>query len=509
MASGDLITQIADERTAQKILNEVLKISASVLDASTFDFKAFFEARATGEVFTTRFYTYETSTSPAGEKLNASTGLRAVPSTETEQNVDDFAARNAFSYVDCNFICNENGKRIPSAIAGQAGFSYYGAKDVGILTPPTYWGIEDHGSYYDVHFSDKRHPEINCDTPTPWCLDDFGKEMGYGIVTKYYAGYVDGVLYSSSGIAPAGFISYSTGHTNMQRKGTGYNGSGAARTAYLLCMLWIKYATKNSQTVFKGCNTFNIQKFAATAESGVKHITLTTADAVNFYVGACVCLGELGDASAPTNRNDAAAYNIANRVLVSGIEAVDDTYTRIYVDVEDSFNTTTTTLISSMPCLSGTTDNILGADGYQSDDAKHAFKLNGVEDGIGAYYISLDEVWEKDTATKTSYYVRKGAAWSGSASGYTKVAEFDKDDYSDSWLGDIAIDLETGVVYPKTYGSGWSLGVGDMHYYGGDKTGQRVALRHGCLWNGWGAGLCTSTLLNTLSFAEWIAAVCV
>lgn len=509
MASGDLITQIADERTAQKILNEVLKISASVLDASTFDFKAFFEARATGEVFTTRFYTYETSTSPAGEKLNASAGLRAVPSTETEQNVDDFAARNAFSYVDCNFICNENGKRIPSAIAGQAGFSYYGAKDVGILTPPTYWGIEDHGSYYDVHFSDKKHPEINCDTPAPWCLDDFGNEMGYGIVTKYYAGYVDDVLYSSSGIAPAGFVSHNTGHTKMQAKGTGYNGSGAARTAYLLCMLWIKYATKNSQTVFKGCTSFNIQKFAATAESGVKHITLKTTDATGFYVGACVCLGELGDASASIDRGGSATYNIANRVLISGIEAVDDTYTRVYVDVEDAFDTTTTTLISSMPCFSGTTDNVLGADGYQSNDAKHAFKLNGVEEGIGAYYISLDEIWSKDTATKVSYYVRKGVAWSSSASGYTKVAEYEKSSYADGWFGDIAIDLETGAIYPKTYGSGGSLGVGDIHYYGGDGTGLREALQRGGLWDDGGAGLCYSHLGGALSHAGWRCAVCV
>lgn len=508
MASGDLITQIADERTAQKILNEVLKISASVLNVLTFDFKAFFEARATGEVFTTRFYTYETSTSPVGEKLNASAGLRAVPSTETKQNVDDFAARNAFSYVDCNFICDENGKRIPTAIAGQAGFSYYGAKDVGILTPPTYWGIEDHGTYYDVHFSDKKHPEINCDTPTPWCLDDFGNEMGYGIVTKYYAGYVDGILYSTSGVAPAGFVSHNSAHSLMQKKGIGYNGSGAARTAYLLCMLWIKYATKNSQTIFKGCTSFNIQKYAAVAESGVKHITLKTADASGFYVGACVCIGELG-ANTNTDRGNAYTYNIANRVLISGIEAVDDTYTRVYVDVENAFDTTTTTLVSSMPCFSGTTDNVLGADGYQSNDAKHAYKLNGVEDGIGAYYISLDEIWSKDTATKTSYYVRKGVAWSSSASGYTKVAEFDKGNSSDSWFGDITIDLETGAISPKTYGSGESLGVGDMHYYGGTNTGLREALQRGDLWSGGFAGLCFEYLGFDLSLARWACAVCV
>ena len=104
MASGDLITRIASQDTLLSVQEMIRQMSAVIVDASKMDWKAIFEARATGEVYTTKFYTYETDTSPAGVKMNASAGLRCSPSTETVKGTDDFALRNAFSYTDCNFI---------------------------------------------------------------------------------------------------------------------------------------------------------------------------------------------------------------------------------------------------------------------------------------------------------------------------------------------------------------------------------------------------------------------
>ena len=285
MASGDLITRIASEDTSQSILDVVSRMENALVDPSKIDWKSYFAARATGEVFSTKFYTYETSTNPAGVKMNASAGLRAVPSTETVKGADDFANHNAFSYVDCNFICNDAGKRIPTKIQGQNGFSRVGKVDVGILTPQTYWAIEEHydDGYYIVHFSDKKHEELNM-VSTPWCTDPSGNEMGYGIVTKYYAGMIDGILYSSSGIAPKGFVSYESGHTLLQNKGTGYYGSSSERTAYLSCMLWIKHATKGSQTKFRGCVDYNFQYKVAEATTNCDYLILTTANANNLAV---------------------------------------------------------------------------------------------------------------------------------------------------------------------------------------------------------------------------------
>ena len=509
MASGDLITRIASQDTLEEVKEIVTQIG-TYFDASKMDWKSYFNARATGEVYSTKFYTYETDTSPAGVKMNASTGLQCTPSTETTKGTDDFALRNAFSYIDCNFICDDNGVKKPSKIVGQVGFSYTGKFDVGILTPQTYWAIEEHydDGYYIVHFSDKKHEELNM-VSTPWCTDPSGNEMGYGIVTKYYAGMIDGILYSSSGIAPKGFVSYESGHTLLQNKGTGYYGSGSERSAYLFCMLWIKYATKNQQTVFRGCVDYNFQHKVAEATTNCDYLILTTANANNLVVGGCVSIGDLGS-NTNYDRQQSYMFNILDRVRVKRIEPISGTSnSKVYV-TGGTFTTTATTMISTEPCYSGETDNILGADGYVANDGKHSFRLNGVEEGIGAWYISMNELWNKESATVVSYYVRGNAAWSASSvSGYKKVATFDMGNTNDQWFGDLTMDVKTGVFHPRVYGSGDSVGVGDMQYKGGGGTGLREPLERGYLWDGSLAGLADSSLWSVVSHAGWDCALAV
>lgn len=510
MASGDLITRVASQDTLLSVKDELDRMANVILDASKMDFKSFFEARRTGEVFSTKFYTYETSTSPTGEKMNASVGLKAVPSTETVRGRDDFAVRNAFGVIDCNFVYNDAGKKVVSKIEGQAGYSKFGKVDVGVLVPQTYWNIEEHynDGYYIVHFSDSPHPELGL-VSTPWCNDPNGNAMGYGILTKYYAGEIDGLLYSSSGIAPKGFVSYVSGNTLMQKRGKGYYGSGSERLAYEMCMLWIKYATKNSQSVFTGCTSFDTQVKVAEATTGKNYVVIPTSSANSLYVGACVSIGDTGQASNKTDRGDTKSFNIKDRVQVAKIETISgSTNSKVYLDT-GTFNTTATTWLSTEPCYSGTTDYVLGTDGYIANDSKHAFKIGGIEEGIGAYYVSMNEVWSKDTATETSFYVRNGAAWSSTGEGYTKVATEVMNNSEDFWIGDVVMDLATGVTYVRTKGSGDSVGCGDRCYFGGNNTGKREALKCGSLWGGSFAGLCCSYRGVVLSGAGWNYAACV
>ena len=82
-------------------------------------------------------------------------------------------------------------------------------------------------------------------------------------------------------------------------------------------------------------------------------------------------------------------------------------------------------------------------------------------------------------------------------------------DSNDCWIGDIDIDLETGVDYLKTVGTGDSVGVGDRLYKGGTGTGYRGALKRGNLWFGSLGGFCYSNLGNVVSGALWSFAFCV
>jgi len=497
---------IAMEKTSQEILEMCKIIRTMVTDVEKFDWKNFWANMATGELFSTKFYNYESSTNPAGEKLNASKGLVAVPSTDKVKNQDDFAGRNAFNYIDCNFTMNDSGDKIPVAIKGGNGFSNTGKVDVGIMTPPTYWGKEEFDGYYIIHFSDTPHPEVGCTIPTPWT----NESLGYGIVTKYYAGLIDGIAYSSSGNAIYNFVSAQSTIGELEKKGAGYVGSGSERTAYLLCMLWIKYATKNSQKYFRGCvDTGGHQYKVAETGENVNYVVIATAQANNFYVGETVSIGTPGTDN-NIDRGQTNMNAIAKNVRITAIEAIADTAnSKVYVE-KTGMTITADTYISSMPLHSGTTDKVLGSDGYVSNDGKHAFKLGGIEEGVGAYFISMNELWNKTTASMVDYYVRpKGVAWSATASGWKKVATVDLIDSNDCWIGDIDIDLETGVDYLKTVGTGDSVGVGDMIYKGGTGTGYREALKRGSLWSGGVAGFCFSALRSGVSGAAWSCAFCV
>lgn len=497
---------IAMEKTSQEILEMCKIIRTMVTDVEKFDWKNFWANMATGELFSTKFYNYESSTNPAGEKLNASKGLVAVPSTDKVKNQDDFAGRNAFNYIDCNFTMNDSGDKIPVAIKGGNGFSNTGKVDVGIMTPPTYWGKEEFDGYYIIHFSDTPHPEVGCTIPTPWT----NESLGYGIVTKYYAGLIDGIAYSSSGNAIYNFVSAQSTIGELEKKGAGYVGSGSERTAYLLCMLWIKYATKNSQKYFRGCvDTGGHQYKVAETGENVNYVVIATAQANNFYVGETVSIGTPGTDN-NIDRGQTNMNAIAKNVRITAIEAIADTAnSKVYVE-KTGMTITADTYISSMPLHSGTTDKVLGSDGYVSNDGKHAFKLGGIEEGVGANFISMNELWKKTTASMVDYYVRpKGVAWSATASGWKKVATVDLIDSNDCWIGDIDIDLETGVDYLKTVGTGDSVGVGDMIYKGGTGTGYREALKRGDLWCGGDAGFCFSNLWNVVSWAYWSFAFCV
>lgn len=497
---------IAMEKTSQEILEMCKIIRTMVTDVERFDWKNFWANMATGELFSTKFYNYESSTNPAGEKLNASKGLVAVPSTDKVKNQDDFAGRNAFNYIDCNFTVTDSGDKIPVAIKGGNGFHNTGKVDVGIMTPPTYWGKEEFDGYYIIHFSDTPHPEVGCTIPTPWTDEN----LGYGMVTKYYAGLIDGIAYSSSGNAIYNFVSAQLAIDELKKKGVGYVGSGSERTAYLLCMLWIKYATKNSQKYFRGCvYTGGHQYKVAETGENVNYVVITTTQAKNFYVGETVSIGTPG-ANNNVDRGQASMNAIAKNVRITAIESIaDTTNSKVYVE-KTGMTITADTYISSMPLHSGTTDEVLGADGYISNDGKHAFKLGGIEEGVGANFISMNELWNKTTASMVDYYVRpKGVAWSATASGWKKVVTVDLIDSNDCWIGDIDIDLETGVDYLKTVGTGDSVGVGDRLYKGGTGTGYRGTLKRGALGDGSRGGFCYSNLWVGVSGAYWNCAFCV
>lgn len=504
---------IADKPTLDCCLSILQRIDANTLNAQTMDWGAYFDSRKTGELFSTKFYNQSVSDTGIGEFMNDSVGLSCTPSTDKVKGQDDFASHNAFWFVECNFIVTDDGAKVPTYIKGQSGFSRTGKVQVGVLTPPLYWGEEIVSDGYIKHFSDSEHPEGHPEltlTLMPHCKDAHGNPMPYGIVPKYYAGQIDGLLYGSSGLPVANFISFNSLHTECQKLGAGYLGAGSERTAYLKNFLWIKYGVLSSQRKFVGCTSYNAQYKAAEASTG-NYVTVTPSQAAAFYVGGTA---SIGDPTTNTNLDRGNGYmrNIADKVKVTKIEPVDSEKTRIYVDTGD-LNITDTTYISTMPLHSGQTDTVLGNDGYISNDGKHSFKLQGIEEGIGTYFVSANEVTYKETESKTVYYNRDGKDWSNDQStilsAWKEEGSYDFGNSNDFWVGEETIDLKTGTAVPKTIGAGNASGTGDRRYHDGTGTGLREELERGFLGHDSSSGFSCSHGWFSVSIGYWYYAACV
>lgn len=205
--------------------------------------------------------------------------------------------------------------------------------------------------------------------------------------------------------------------------------------------------------------------------------------------------------------------NIADKVRVTLIEDHGDgAHMKVHVE-SSNMTITDTTYISTMPLHSGQTDLVLGQDGQALNDGKHSFKIQGVEDGIGAYFINVDEIMYKETAEKTILYNRDGGSYQTELeniqSEWKEIAEFTSAGSADIWIGEEVIDIATGSTFVETIGGGNANGVGDRYYWGSTGTILREKLERGSLWSGSHAGLSFVGGRDALSYASWSFAPCV
>lgn len=462
------------------------------LDKSDLDhfYNQYFALPRDSRVYASKIYKYNYSTSSKGEKLLDNATLVAEPSTQLVKGRDDYQDIPIFKCYDCNFVINDQGDKIVTAVEGDQNIKRKGKVDVGVMQMSAYWKVEDHENYQIVYWSAMPNEKLGLQ---PWieCVRADGTVASYMIHTKYMQGLIDGVPYSSAGLAPQrNTVSHNTMMTMYSSKGIGYKGTTMEAYAFRLIMLMLKYATKNSQEVMAGCTNWSYQYKATIAESDVKWITIKATEAKNFYVGGYV---SVGDATTNTNLDRGYAYmhNIADSVKITNIETVEE-ISKVYVDVPSTFNVTDTTYITTMHCPSGFLDDVLGVDGsYNSNtDGKSSMKIQGIECMVGGYEALGDTVIDITGIGTRDIYVANGIDRYNTIDKikqyYKKVGSFEL--LNNQIIADILLDND-GCFLIQNAASGTSVGVGDR-YYGSDTdtSGQREYLTGGGLGFGSSAG---------------------
>lgn len=467
----------------------------------------YFALRRNGKVFTTKIYKWETSTSPVGVKMNANENMVAEPSVGRTEGRDDYAQYGLFHHFTCNFSVDENGFNHVDALEGQIGFTKYGKVQVGEVTMSAWFGIEDTTEAVLYHYSDSQ-TEL---TPYPMkeSINPDGTISPFMIHAKYAAGDIDGVPYSSKGLAPANGcqatqarnpVSYTGMITYMHKLGGHYCGTTSWDLFYRQLMMIIKYATTHSQSIMAGCTSYSNQNQNLVEETGVMRVVLTKAQAAGYVIGSYVSIGDVGS---NTNKDRYYSYmhNKAYRVKVTKIEDVDDSNAAVYVDAPEAFDTTLTTWITTMPWHSGATDEVAGSDGSPNSNTngKDPYKIQGIETCIGAYEVLgnvvMDIVTGPDGNPARDVYVCEDASTLSSniatvRANYKKaIAQVAYTAASWKYITEETTDPNLGIMIPTKVGGGSTTGFADALYTDAGTSGQREWRALGCLNNGSYAGL--------------------
>lgn len=481
----------------------------------------YFALRRNGKVFTTKIYKWETSTSPVGVKMNANENMVAEPSVGRTEGRDDYAQYGLFHHFTCNFSVDENGFNHVDALEGQIGFTKYGKVQVGEVTMSAWFGIEDTTEAVLYHYSDSQ-TEL---TPYPMkeSINPDGTISPFMIHAKYAAGDIDGVPYSSKGLAPANGcqatqarnpVSYTGMITYMHKLGGHYCGTTSWDLFYRQLMMIIKYATTHSQSIMAGCTSYSNQNQNLVEETGVMRVVLTKAQAAGYVIGSYVSIGDVGS---NTNKDRYYSYmhNKAYSVKVTKIEDVDDSNAAVYVDAPEAFDTTLTTWISTMPWRSGATDEVAGSDGSPNSNTngKDPYKIQGIETCIGAYEVLgnvvMDIVTGADGNPARDVYVCEDASTLSSniatvRANYKKaIAQVAYTAASWKYITEETTDPNLGIMIPTKVGGGSTTGFADGLYTDAGTSGQREWLALGLLNSGASAGLWFLRAYSGWSDAYW------
>lgn len=482
----------------------------------------YFALRRNGKVFTTKIYKWETSTSPVGVKMNANENMVAEPSVGRTEGRDDYAQYGLFHHFTCNFSVDENGFNHVDALEGQIGFTKYGKVQVGEVTMSAWFGIENTTEAVLYHYSDSQ-TEL---TPYPMkeSINPDGTISPFMIHAKYAAGDIDGVPYSSKGLAPANGcqatqarnpVSYTGMITYMHKLGGHYCGTTSWDLFYRQLMMIIKYATTHSQSIMAGCTSYSNQNQNLVEETGVMRVVLTKAQAAGYVIGSYVSIGDV-DSNTNKDRYFSYIHNKAYSVKVTKIEDVDDSNAAVYVNAPEAFDTTLTTWITTMPWHSGATDEVAGSDGSPNSNTngKDPYKIQGIETCIGAYEVLgnvvMDIVTGADGNPARDVYVCEDASTLSSniatvRANYKKaIAQVAYTAASWKYITEETTDPNLGIMIPTKVGGGSTTGFADGLYTDAGTSGQREWLALGHLNYGASAGLWILYAYFGWSDAGWV-----
>lgn len=452
-----------------------------------------------------------------------------VPSTNAVRNENPYDDIPLFKPIECNGYADDDGELHITAVKGEPEFRSDGTKGdvcialktgyirtiidtVGIMGP-----LGKKGTKISVTDSwrESEYPGFPF-IPYTAAIRPDGSVRPYVLIPKYQAVNFNGSYYSLPGFAPAYNVSHNGQITTFQKRGSQYCGETCSDAEIWETLFMIVFANMNSQAVMVGCTGFGDQYMAAVAEENVERIILTKKQAEYFPIGCCVSIGEMGS-STNKDRSQSYMHNLANRVKVTKIEALNDDSGNyaLYVDNGGvTFNTSVTTCVSTMPWHTGSTDKVKGTCGspYSNTNGKEPFKFLGIEFALGQYVVRSDVILngvydaEADTYQQEIYTCYDCKYFATEINEHYKMLGYVIPDSGNAWkyIKNLGFDVNfPHIRMASEYGGDSNKRFGDAVHTGTRANGTREFLSLGGLWLGSPAGLRFALLNAWLGFGVW------
>ena len=353
-------------------------------------------------------------------------------------------------------------------------------------------------------------PTTNAHRAMSWQATFGGSKYGTKLTSG--SGY-DGLNWARNANTPAWRVSAADGLT-AARNWDSYEGTFSDTDLDVILDLWqLRHFDLENSNILEGCLNYNYQYQVAVAETGVKSVVITTAQAANLVVGSCVEVG--AHASGNTDRNTGGMYDLVGCAVITKIENItisDTTYARIHLDISTAIDVPATAYISTMPWVPGSTEHLPGhKDGslYNCTNGKTPARIAGVEIIDGAYAVGLDPLWNSDwdsSRTPKSIYtvyqcrdsVNQGSSVTAN---HESVGTFTGP--NSGWQSIKHLEIRSdGMIVPDVIGGSSSTYMKSSFTFD-SSSGVRAPWRFCNLYSGGNGGLAGAVGDDTPSHAYW------
>ena len=285
---------------------EDAKINMLPLTNSMEYVKWYFRVHRDGKIYGVKFaYNANDCIVSAGTKYGANTNLVAQPSTRTVSGRNDYDNITVFKHFDANAHLDENGNTIIDAIRGDKNFSYTGKVDVVCVFAPVYeriyTGTESGTKYLYIEWCDSPRDGF---TLNKLCKDGNGNNKGFYCITKFQAGLIDNVPYTSAGLYP--WVSGPSYNNCVDKYHARHNYMCAmtmAECVMIQRIFLMKYGNTNFQAQLNGLTEYNYTGYAIQYSiTNKNYLVIPTTNANNLYLNSRIDVGTSASRSA-SSRN--------------------------------------------------------------------------------------------------------------------------------------------------------------------------------------------------------------